>query len=75
MHQSNFSLSTHASWQDVSWIFSTPSASSTCRRARNIIGDAFFTHLFQFFGAFDSGLFYLNELFLNNKDTLHISRR
>ena len=38
-------------------------------RARDTIGDAFFT-----LPAFDSVLAYLNELFLNNKDTLHVGQ-
>ena len=44
-------------------------------RARDTIGDAFFTLFVLFFCAFDSVLVYLNELFLNNKDTLHVGQR
>ena len=42
-------------------------------RAHNTIGDAFFTFLVLFFGAFDCVLVYLNELFLDKKDTLHMA--
>ena len=76
MHQSNFSLSTHASWQDVSWIYSL-------FYTFGILDERAASSATPFSLIFSSSqrrvrqraCVYLNELFLNMKDTLHVSRR
>jgi len=69
MHQSNFSLSSHLlAGRELDLFFTLGILDE---RAHYTIGDAVFTLLVLFFGAFGSVFVYLNELFFNKKDTLH----